>query len=350
MERHLNICMKLTQHPEHLDYQRDLRTFQQIRQATKEWDRDRQVIIVKPPGLWWTYPRAREFIQSLSSLFQDYNHILWYQFPYCDQCHGQCCGVKAAGVHLVDLFALAMFGLSLPRLAGQVQAARRDCIYYTDRRCSWPAEWKTVKCWLFYCLGSGDWKLSEPVSRHYNKISQELEKLIQVRLPEALRNYEIHSGDRFAGHLIDPLDFANTFCHAMQQILVGPFVSAFFPDDQMPALRDRNEITSDTLISSGGLHAFIAEVAEEIEQCSANPSSMSKWEISQMLEDLEDLEMIALGHPGNEKHLLTEMYARYSRAARPEKGRRVSIAYRMRIQIQQLLNSKQIRNYREQYW
>jgi hypothetical protein len=41
--------------------------------------------------------------------------------------------------------------------------------------------------------------------------------------------------------------------------------------------------------------------------------------MSQMLEDLEDLEMIALGHPGNEKRLLSDMYARYSHAAGPKR-------------------------------
>jgi hypothetical protein len=329
--------MKSVQHPEFLVYRRDLQIFQQMQQATKEWERDRQRLVVNQPAMRWTYPQAQAFIQSLTSLFQEYNHILWNQFPYCDQCRGQCCGVNAADVHPVDLFSLAMLGCSFPLLKNRVQATRRDCIYLSDRRCGWPEEWKTVKCWLFYCLGCGDWKLSDPVSRHYNKISQELKQLFQSRLPQALRKYEIHSGDRFAEHLIDPLELANTFCHAMQLILVEPFMNAFFPGDQRLAVHDMNEIATDNLVSSGGLLAFIAEIAEEIEQRSSIPSISGKWEMSQMLEDLEDLEMIALGHPGNEKRLLSDMYARYSHAAGPKKGRRASIAYRMRNQIQQLL-------------
>jgi len=329
--------MKLTQHPEYLDYQQDVEIFLQMQQAAKQWESDHRMIIVNHPKIDWSYSQAREFFRSLSSLFQEYNHILWNQFPYCEQCRGQCCGVKASGVHPIDLFALAMLELSLPIFTNQVKATDRECIYFIDSRCGWPAEWKTVKCWLFYCLGCGDWKLSAPVSRHYNKISQELELLLQTRLPEALCKYEIHSGDRFAEHLIDPLYFANTFCYAIQHILVDPFMNSFFPNEQMPDLQYRNEMISDNLISSGGLHAFIAEVAEEVEQLSTNPPSCSKQEGNQILEDLEVLEMIALGHPGNERLLLNEMFARYAQAVGPKKGIRPSIAYRMRIQLQQLL-------------
>ncbi len=334
--------MKTAHHPEYLAYRRDLRIFQQVQQAVKEWERDCRVIVATRPQMQWTYPQAQVFIQSLSSLFQDYNRILWDQFPYCDQCRGQCCGVKASAVQLVDLFALAMLGRSLPLFPDQIQATGRDCIYNAGRRCGWPVEWKTVKCWLFYCLGGGDWMLGEPVSRHYHKISHELGQLMQARLPEALRNYEIYSGDRFTEHLIDPLDLANTFCCAMQRILIDPFLNAFFPGDQELALHGKKEIITDVLVSSGGLHAFIAEVAAELEQSSPKPASSSKPEMGQMLEDLEALEMIALGHPGNEKRLLTEMYARYSHAAGPKKGNRASLAYRMRIQIQQLLNAARV--------
>ncbi len=328
--------MKLAQHPEYLDYQRDLRIFQQMQLAANEWQRDQRTITVNQPRMQWSYPQAQEFIQSISSLFLEYNHILWNQFPYCDHCRGQCCGVHASGVHPFDLFALVMLDRSIPHFTSQVQATDRECIYFTHSRCGWPVEWKTVKCWLFYCLGCGNWELNEPVVRHYNKISQELEQLFHARLPEALHNYEIHSGVRFAEHLIDPLYFANILCQAVQQILLGPFMSAFFPDKPFSDLHDRDEMISDTLISSGGLHAFIAEIAEEIEHLSTSSLATSEHEIDQILEDLETLEMIALGQPGNEKRLLAEMDARYSHAA---DCKETPITRHMRKQIHLLLSS-----------
>ena len=50
----------------------------------------------------------------------------------------------------------------------------------------------------------------------------------------------------------------------------------------------------------------------------------------QLLADLETLEWIMLGHPGQGDQLLQEMFLRYAAAAPPKKGQRATVWYRMR--------------------
>ncbi len=75
---------------------------------------------------------------------------------------------------------------------------------------------------------------------------------------------------------------------------------------------------------------FIAKTAERILN---NPPAVPKGlEVSpeQLLADLETLEWIMLGHPGQGEQLLREMFLRYVDAVPPKKGRRATIWYRMR--------------------
>jgi transposase-like protein len=58
----------------------------------------------------------------------------------------------------------------------------------------------------------------------------------------------------------------------------------------------------------------------------------------QLLEDLETLEWIMLGHPESASQILAELYDRYCHAPAPRKGQRATIWYRMRNHILRLWN------------
>jgi len=58
----------------------------------------------------------------------------------------------------------------------------------------------------------------------------------------------------------------------------------------------------------------------------------------QLLEDLELMEWIMLGHPGHGQQLLAELYDRYSGAPAPKKGKRATLWYRMRNHVLRLWN------------
>jgi transposase-like protein len=78
---------------------------------------------------------------------------------------------------------------------------------------------------------------------------------------------------------------------------------------------------------------FIAKTAERI--LSKPPAVPEGLDVSpeQLLADLETLEWIMLGHPGQGEQLLREMFLRYSQALSPKKGRRATIWYRMRNHV-----------------
>ncbi len=68
----------------------------------------------------------------------------------------------------------------------------------------------------------------------------------------------------------------------------------------------------------------------------------------QLLEDLQTLEWMMLGHPEHGPRLLEEMYDRYSHAPPPRKGTRATIWYRMRNRVLHLWNNwKRLTYYRE---
>jgi transposase-like protein len=78
---------------------------------------------------------------------------------------------------------------------------------------------------------------------------------------------------------------------------------------------------------------FIAKTAERI--LNKPPAVPEGLDLSpeQLLTDLETLEWIMLGHPGQGEQLLREMFLRYADAAPPSKGRRATIWYRMRNHV-----------------
>lgn len=81
---------------------------------------------------------------------------------------------------------------------------------------------------------------------------------------------------------------------------------------------------------------FVAKTAERV---LSNPPPVPPGldtTPEQLLEDLELLEWIMLGHPENASQLLAELYARYTQAKAPKRGQRATIWYRMRNHILRL--------------
>ena len=78
---------------------------------------------------------------------------------------------------------------------------------------------------------------------------------------------------------------------------------------------------------------FIAKAAEAV--LHKAPSVPEKLEATadQLLEDLQTLEWIILGHPESASDLLENLYDRYASAPAPQKGQRATIWYRMRNHV-----------------
>lgn len=83
---------------------------------------------------------------------------------------------------------------------------------------------------------------------------------------------------------------------------------------------------------------FVAKTAERV--MSAPPPVPEGLYVTpeQLLEDLALLEWIMLGHPENGPQLLAELYAHYSQAPAPRRGKRATIWYRMRNHVLRLWN------------
>ena len=83
---------------------------------------------------------------------------------------------------------------------------------------------------------------------------------------------------------------------------------------------------------------FVAKTAERVlRQPPPVPAGLDVTP-AQLLEDLELLEWIMLGHPENGQQLLAVLYDRYSGAPAPKKGKRATLWYRMRNHVLRLWN------------
>jgi hypothetical protein len=327
--------MKLAEHPGYGDYLKDQEIARRLREAVQLWKDSGAPLPVETYALLWSYASAQELFHSLSHLFQQYNRVLWEQFPYCRQCGGQCCGVNAAQISRVDLMALALLDKLLPELSERVDLTDRDCIYDTLGGCGWPDQWRTVKCWLFYCLGSGQWKLSDASGEGYNAITVALGRIIDEGLPDALRKYEEVHADPLTAHLVDPYDFSNVLCQAMDEILVRPIIDRYYKTGGFD--RDRPAIQADSLVGDDETLAFIAEAAHRVYDGASFAPPELEITKDQLLADLEQLEWIVLGQPGNSQELLEEMYHRYAHTPSSTLGEYASIWQRMQQQIRLLL-------------
>jgi hypothetical protein len=215
--------MELTHHSEYHTYTRDREIDQRCRQALAAWKASGEPILAEAYSLRWTPESTQAFMRSLSHLFQKYNRVLWEQFPYCRQCGGQCCLTHTEEAGVFDSIALALLGKVLPTLPKKTGAAARGCTYLSKKGCVWPAVWRPMTCWAYYCPGRGILEHSDAWSEHSGAIATELELVVLDLLPDELRRYEQVTGDSLVIYLSDPLDFAEAFNDALFEIFVAPF-------------------------------------------------------------------------------------------------------------------------------
>ncbi len=320
--------MRADLHPEYPAYLRDKDVYTRGRAALARWELSGKPFFIDEFALSWTPEGARAFTRRLSRLLQVYNQVLWEGFPYCPRCLGQCCGRNAATIEVFDLLALALLDLPLPALPERIEADSQDCIYHSSRGCAWPVDWRTQKCWLFYCVGSFEkdeiaGELASPVGTRYSALGRALCQATAGMLPEPLRVYERVSGVRFRDWLEKPLSFSRTLTQALLRIFLLEFNRLYLVVDPQ-SLRARVEAyepeTVESWISCSqdetALESIEAVIQEALERLPAG-SPRLEGIAGQISDDLETLEWIVLGRPGNSATLLEDMRRRYSQPPQP---------------------------------
>jgi hypothetical protein len=328
--------MRLEGHPEYIQALLDRETVARCRRAVEGWKAGRLELQVPAYGLSWTPESALSLVHELQDLFAAYNRVLWEQFLYCRACGGQCCVNEASHVGPFDGVAIALLETSLPDLPPNLPTTDRACIYLAGRACCLPVEWRTIKCWSFFCLG-GLWDPAAPLGKPYSDLTAALKAVVQTHLRRseclALRTYEEARGDPLVDHLHDPADFAAALDDALWEVLVGP-LHARYP------LLDEREPDAPTADADTAEDQVLAFVAEAMEQVLLDPPSVPEGlplTAAQLLEDLETLEWIAVGRPTHRARLLREMGARYAGVPGPVDGEGPSVWYQMRTHLDELL-------------
>lgn len=337
------LIMELTHHTEYhrlyLDHQR---LAQACQAAVSAWQTSGESLAIAEIDWQWTPATARTFVAAISHLFQAYNDVLWQEFNYCRQCGGQCCVVDASDVRPFDLIAIALLELAPPTLPPRIAANPHDCIYLAGSQCTWPADWRTIKCWSFYCLGSGPWPATAALDALYAAVTTRLQEVVNTHLPEPLRLYERMQGIDFAEHLADPVDFAHTLHTACHALLVVPLLARFpmFAIEQPVQVQPKRTSTPIFLIPDHDSYEFITTATEALYDSPISTPVGVASSADQLLLDLETLTWIIESQPAQRLQLLTDLYARYAGAPVPLKGEQPSLWYGMRNQILALLNDK----------
>lgn len=336
--------MDLTHHPE---YQTRYLSHQMVavgcQAAVAAWQKSTELLATPDPALQWTPATARDFVNELSQLFHAYNGVLWQEFHYCRTCGGQCCVVDASDIRPFDLIATALLDLTPPILAPRLAANPHDCIYLAGAHCSWPDAWRTIKCWSFYCLGSGPWPANAALGELYQTLMTHLQTVVNRHLPSPLRAYETSHQMRFADSLADPVLFAHTLHTACHELLTAP-LHARFP---LFALAEPTHALTPVgrtpifLMAETDLYEFITTATETLyEAPPAAPTNMGA-SVDQFLSDLETLTWIVENEPADRQQTVNELYQRYANAPAPTKGATPTLWYGMRNQLLQLLNDKE---------
>jgi hypothetical protein len=337
--------MQLTHHSEYQTvYLHHQRVAQGCQAAVIAWRASEEVLDVAEFGLHWTPATAHTFVAALSQLFQRYNQVLWQDFHYCHQCGGQCCVVDASDVRAFDLIAMTLLDLPPPLLPERIAANPQDCIYLAGSQCTWPSAWRTLKCWSFYCLGSGPWPATAALGALYQEITAQLQSVVSTHLPAELRRYEQVRQMNFADHLADPVDFSNTLHIACQTLLVAPLQARFptFALEQPSQVRTEHS-SPIFLLPEHDLYEFITEATEALYASPPVSPTGVDSSVDQFLVDLETLTWLiehspAQYPPEQSQQQLNELYQRYADAPIPAKGETPTLWYRMRNQILELLN------------
>jgi hypothetical protein len=256
-------------------------------------------------------------VEQLTQLFQAYNQVLWAHFHYCRDCGGQCCVVDAADIRPFDLLALALLDQVAPVLPDVLATQARACIYLAGQQCSWPASWRTIKCWSFYCLGSGPWPPAAPLVDWYHTLTLALQQVVQQWLPAPLRQYEAVHGITLAHYLDDPVDFSNRFHAALGALFVEPLNQRYpcvnpalpVPSTPQPAVPQRMANIVLTIAPDEETLALIGLVIEELVE--SPPVLEAGRSVDALLVDLETLTWIVESQPAQSQRLLQEMNGRY---------------------------------------
>ena len=294
--------MDTRDHQEFGLFQRDKKLVTVCRRAISDWVADGKAIAA-PDGVIWTPERARSFVEEMGRLFRQYNLVLWRTFSYCRRCQGGCCVVGASQVTVFDALALALLEAPFPELA--TRAAPGDCIYLGAKGCRWPQTWRPLKCWSFYCLGSGSWTL-DAGDAHYRYITEALQDVVHRWLPGEMQRWEKKGRQPHEQFLADPIAFAEALGATLFQLFVAPFCAAY---DLDPVSLGRGRVEMQSLTSTDSSLAFIARAVEEVWQGSV---AVEDKDGAQMLADLEQLEWLLLARPAGMRRALQALGQRYS--------------------------------------
>lgn len=294
--------MDVRSHPEFDLYHRDEALVATCRRAVAKWMEEGEAIVAAD-GVAWTPERARAFVEEVSALFRAYNLVLWQSFSYCRRCQGGCCVSGASQVTAFDALALALLDEPFPDLAPR--AAEGDCIYLGEQGCRWPQAWRPIKCWAFYCLGSGDWEIDAQDAR-YTRITEALQATVQEYLPAYLQGNE----ETLHEFLADPITFADALGKRLYDIFVAPFALGYGLTVEEPT-----DVVKFTLRPVEGsrtieeARAFIAGAVETLWQDGEGSETVAD---EQFLADLESLEWILAQRPPNAREAIRALSERYA--------------------------------------
>lgn len=314
--------MDVRSHSEFDLFHRDEALVATCRRAVERWREDGEAIVAGD-GVSWTPQSARAFIEEVGALFRAYNLVLWQSFSYCRRCQGGCCVTGASQVTTFDALAMALLDAPFPELASR--AAEGDCIYLGEQGCRWPQGWRPIKCWSFYCLGSGDWEIDAQDAR-YRRITEALQETVREKLPGYLQR----RGMPFHEFLTDPIAFAEALGLALYDIFVAPFAAEFGLAADKPravakfALREAKQ--SPAIREA---RVFITGAVEALWQ---DPDADE-----QFLADLESLEWILAQRPPHARETLAALADRYAGQGEDGAG---GLGTQMELILQKLLRDR----------
>jgi hypothetical protein len=210
-------------------------------------------------------------------------------------------------VTVFDALALALLDEPFPDLASR--AAAEDCIYLGAQGCRWPQTWRPIKCWSFYCLGSGDWELDAADAR-YQEITAVLGDVVRQWLPGRLRQPEEDGRSTYLAFLSDPIAFAESLGATMFDLFVEPFAARY---DVGEAHRGAEPLrafgASVNPPADEAILLFIAEAGEALWQQSMTGDLTGA---DRLLADLEQLEWLLVNRPAAMPESLRDLARRYA--------------------------------------
>lgn len=270
--------MNLTTHPEYQKYLSDKDATLAVQALLIPWAATNAVAENK----------LKTAVVLLTALFQEYNQVMWHDFPFCQMCLGGCCVVGASNITPFDSAALTILGHDLPVLPVQTHHNEKACIYLGKRGCTFPAAWRPLKCMTFFSLGSGDWQLASSDER-YDRLTAGLQAVLDTYLPAILGDVtEID-----AAELADPIQFAAS--------LTRQLTALFLPEE---IGKDNGRSLPPILDAAAIALLFIATATAE----TLNHPTLGD---EVLLADLEQFEWIVTGLPAHKKEMLEEINGRY---------------------------------------